>query len=1227
MQGILITIATAVIAVIVAAFATPYVVDWNAWRATFESEASRTLGVPVLIRGPIQAELLPVPRLTLRAVTIGADGVSTGGSVERLDAEFSLGAMMRGNLEARGVTLVRPRLRAVLDSAGRIAAPTGAGVPIGLAIDRLTIRDGAIDLLDRGADRTLRLTRLDLEGEARSLSGPFRLDGSGEAGGRSYGLRVSLGRIGEEPSRLRLIAEAHDRPVMLDFDGTFRMERGTPRFSGHASLVRRGDATTGGAWRIGANLRADPEALVAENLELSLGDEARPAQLAGSARLSLGRAIALDAVLNARALDADALFPTAATAARTPSDALAGLAAAFAALPTPEFRARIGAAVEQLTVGGTVVRDARLDLTGGTDGWHVDNAEARLPGQTTLRLSGTPARADGGGTFEGDLTFASDEPTVFLRWAAPRAKPELAAALSGPVRLSGRVVARDDLISADAVKLSIGDARASGSGALRYGPPPRLDVALTLDGFDLDPVIAAARPLIQGTDGAIEGGIKLEGRRLRLSGLPLGALSLAAVGRDNAWILTRLSIADLAGLALDGSGRFERLADPLRGTLDLTVAGARADGLVPIVRLIAGAAAADTLAGLLPIAAPVKLASTAAWTEAGGASLSAEGTLGLVSGRAAFARAKAGALDRVDLALAASDAARVLEAAGLPGLKPGQGPGRLDLTLRPEPGGGAAFDGRLILADASASGAGKVALSQDGQVLPRLKGEIRSTDLSRVIASLAAMETGPVPASLAFDLSRVDGRWHFAGLAGSLAGGTLTGAVTLDPAPQPRLSGTLAVEAISLPRLIGLWGARSTGADAGTGIWPAARFSGGAPLPLALALDLSARRIDLSGAYALSDGRVRLAADAQSLEMRDIAGGFGGGQFSGAMTLRRRPDGLAADGRIALADVAAAALLAPLAPRTPPAGRITLSLDLLGSGRSPQTLVQSLSGQGTLGVAGLEIQNADPRALDVVLAETTTGQPPDERRTAQMFDRALHRGPLRLELVETAFGVVNGAIRLSPGRAQVGPVRATFNGTLDPVRLLMEASLELEASEAGGATPGGSILWQGPLAAPERRVTAAPLATAIAMRAIDRETRLLEERRTLGVDTGAGGTPPAGNPTAPSTQQRPAGGTPAAALPPTPPARAPEPARVPDPPRASEPAARPTQPQRSPETRAPEPRQPAPASAQAPPLAPPVDIGPGVRPRAVRPDPDSAPYRPPAGFGTIPRPPGLVPGE
>ncbi|MCP5978458.1 hypothetical protein NL364_28625, partial [Klebsiella pneumoniae] len=89
--------------------------------------------------------------------------------------------------------------------------------------------------------------------------------------------------------------------------------------------------------------------------------------------------------------------------------------------------------------------------------------------------------------------------------------------------------------------------------------------------------------------------------------------------------------------------------------------------------------------------------------------------LGLVSGRAAFARAKAGALDRVDLALAASDAARVLEAAGLPGLKPGQGPGRLDRTLRPEPGGGAAFDGRLILADASASGAGKVALSQDGQ--------------------------------------------------------------------------------------------------------------------------------------------------------------------------------------------------------------------------------------------------------------------------------------------------------------------------------------------------------------------------------------------------------------------------------------------------------------------------------------------------------------------------------
>ena len=1220
MQGILITIATAVILVIAAAFAAPFAVDWTMWRSTFESEASRTLGVPVLIRGGIDAELLPVPRVTLRAVTVGTDGVSTGGTVDELRAEFSLGALLRGAVEARAVTLVRPKLRVVLDSAGRLAAPTNAGAGYGISIDRLVLEGGQLDLLDRGADRTVRLEGLDLHGEARSLAGPFRLEGEGSTGGQRYGVRFSLGRVAEEGSRLRFIAEARGRPMVVDFDGLFRMDRGMPRFEGKASLVRPAAAgSSGDGWRLSGTVRAAPDALVADTLDLALGDEARPVQLAGSARLSLGRALSLDAVLNARTLDADTLFPPAAGSGRTPADAVAGLAGVFARLPVPDIAARIGVAVDQLTLGGTVVRDARLDLTGAPSGWHIDNAEAKLPGTTALRFSGAPARAGSASAFDGDLTFSSDEPATFLRWAAPRAPGDYVAAVNGPVRLSARISASDTRLAADNLKAAFGAARASGSAAFQFGAPPRLDLALTVDGFDLDPVVAAVRVALAASGGGLEGAFALDGRNLRLSGLPLGTLGVTASGTGGAWSLSRLTVDDLAGLRLDGTGRFERLADPARGQLALTIAGPRADGLVPLARIVAGTEVADVIARMLPVASPLKLSSTATWGEGGGGSLAAEGTMGLLSGRAAFARSKSGSPDKVELALSATDAARVLEVVGLSGLKPGQGAGRLDMTLLPAPDGGAAFEGRLTLADATASGTGTVRLGTDGTLMPRIKGAVQSTDLSRVLAAVAAMDAGQVPASLAFDLSRDDGRWRFDGLTGTLAGGPVSGAVALDALSPPRLTGTLAVEAVSLPRLIGLWGARSVGADVGNGAWSAARFAQGAPPPAGISLNLSARRIELSGTYAVTDGKLRLISDAQSLEVRDLYGALGGGRLSGAITVRRRPDSLAAEGHLGLEDVDSAVLVAPLSVRAPPTGRVSLSLDLIGNGRSPQTLVQSLSGQGTLSLKALEIPGADPSAIDAVLADTTAGAPPDDRRTAQMFDRALQRGPLKLETVETAFGVVNGVVRLSPARAQAGGVRTTFDGTFDPVRLLLDISLEMAAAEGGGAAAGGTISWRGPLGNPERRVTATPLASVIAMRAIERETRRLEERQGFGIDTGGAGTSPAGSATAPPSLPRPPAGAPAALITPEPPR----------PPAQSRPAPAPRQIETRPietrplDTRPVETRQTQPAPA----LAPPQDIAPTVRPRAVQPDSEPGRSSGTAGFGPVFRPPGLVPGE
>ncbi|MFG1461422.1 AsmA-like C-terminal region-containing protein [Xanthobacter sp. DSM 24535] len=1248
MQGVLITIASAVILAIVAAFAAPFVVDWTAWRGAFEAQASRTLGVPVVIRGNIYADILPTPRIILRNVSIGADAVSTGAVADELRADLALGALVRGTVEAKSLTLVRPHMRLVLDSAGRVALPTGAAAPRGLSVSQLAIESGTLDILDRGADRTVRFTDLDLRGEARSLAGPFRLEGEVETGGRRYGTRLSLAAFGADGSRMRLIAEDRSRPLTLDLDGTFRLDDGMPRFEGRGSLARAGDgaASTPGqdGWRLSGMLRASPEAVVAETLDLSLADTARPVQLAGSARLGLGRALGLDVVLNARALDADALRAPSGAAPSGPAEALAGLAAAFNALPALDVPSRIGIAAEQLTYAGTVMREVRLDLVGGPSGWRIETAEAKLPGQSALRLSGAPGSAGGTG-FTGDLAFSSDDPVAFLRWAAPRGAADYAGAVSGPVKLVGRITAGDGRYGVQQLDGSFGAAAVSGSGQFAAGDRPRLDLSLSISGFDLDPVLAAARQGLALSGGALDGGIALEGRRLTVGGMPLGTMSLAAAGSGGAWTVSRLVLDDLAGLHLEGKGTLTRLA-PVQGRLDLSVAGAKADGLVPLARLLSGARAGEIMTRLLPVAAPVALTGTAAWGEKGAGELRMTGTLGLLSGRAAFVQAADAGAPRVDLALTASDGARVLEAAGLPGVRPGLGAGQLTLALVPSGTDDAELDGRLVLADMVASAKGPVRRAADGTLQPHLAMRVDGPDAARLfVAAAAAAEAGPVPAALGFSVSRAGEAWKLDDVTGLLGGAPVAGAVAIEGGAVPRLTGRLDLDALSLPRLIGLWGARSIGPEVGNGPWSAARFAPVPTTPLALALDLSARQLDVNGTYVLQDAKARLQTRDSTLELRDLKGGIGGGTLTASLTLRRRPDMVAAEGHLGLDGVDLAALTRPLAPRAGPTGRLSASVDMGGVGRSPLAIVQSLSGQGTLSFAPLEIPAADPGAIQAVLADTAAGKPPEERGVLAMFDRALARGPLKLDAIDSTVNLVNGVVRLPSARAQVQTTRTAFSGTLDLPRLWLDATLDLESTEAGGAVPGGSISWRGPLATPERRVTASALVAAISMRAIERETRRLEERQGLvpapSAGSGTANPAPVNLPAPASIPSNvpaidPAPPQPPVATPAAPAPAAPEEGRGAGEPAAaaqdtSEPrtGAERTHPSARPSSQTPRQVE-GRTRAPAPPLAPPIEIGPSNRARPARPSlpSDGGSYAPPTpGFGNLLRPPALVPGD
>src|SRR6202041_960241 len=104
-QTTLLGLAIAFIIALVAALIGPYFIDWNQFRPQFEEEATRVIGAPAHVGGKPGARLLPSPSLRLRSVVVG--GANDLGRVraDKLDVEFSLGSLMRGEWRATELTI------------------------------------------------------------------------------------------------------------------------------------------------------------------------------------------------------------------------------------------------------------------------------------------------------------------------------------------------------------------------------------------------------------------------------------------------------------------------------------------------------------------------------------------------------------------------------------------------------------------------------------------------------------------------------------------------------------------------------------------------------------------------------------------------------------------------------------------------------------------------------------------------------------------------------------------------------------------------------------------------------------------------------------------------------------------------------------------------------------------------------------------------------------------
>ena len=1207
MQTTLLGLAIAFIIALVAALIGPYFIDWDQFRPQFEAEAARVVGAPVRVAGKLDARLLPAPSLRLRSVAVG--GANDLGKVraDKLDVEFSLSSLMRGEWRATELTINGMALDLGLDSKGRIDWPAATGkFSLGsLAIDRLNLT-GRIALHDASSRGTLELNDIAFSGDVRSLAGAVRGDGNFVLSGTRYPFRVSSGQTADgNGTRVHLNIDPGARAFAADLDGVLSFEARAPRFDGALILAAPADLKSTGdvpvtPWRISARAKADPSAARLEQIEVSYGAEDSALRFSGTGDIRFGASPLLRAALSARQLDADRFVAKDNNPAE-PVGLMPGLRALMAAIPqTTPIPAQIEFSAEQIMLGGRPLQNFTAGLRADSKSWAIDRLELRAPGATRVSFSGSNAQP---GSFAGALSVDSTDPDALMTWLQGRG--EVIYRSQKPLRLRGDLTVAPEGVAIEAMKAEIDGGAVEGRVAVSTaGGSSRLNAELKAERLDLDAATALARSLAGKQGGwPEEAQLTLDIGRAISAGQELRPFS-AKLGYDaKSFSLDRLKIGEPGSVMLEGEGSFDRVNSTGKLTLD------------------SSAASLGQITGLIAPLAPTLAARLAAMgANPGPARL----RLSLDLDRNAQQADRAGARAVFDLdtpllkgmiTVAAKPVIAAIHGLDLDALgrsefniksKLSSGQGRpllallgLDRAIAVDDGP-AQFDGSMtgvwraplrLKAKMSATGLDAEAEGTAEPWASRPKAsvnlKVRRVNLAPLF-DLKPSDTSVQNIGLSSRVSLQGNRLSFDDLDSSISGSRLRGRLAVMLDDEKNVEGEIGLDALDLAPAFAL-AIGAAGHDA------AEPLNSGLSKGWRGRIAFQALSGKLPGGGELRPVSGVLRGDGQSLTFEAIKGGIAGGQAAVNIDASQTANGLTLNARVQLSGIDGAALR--YRSLQMPAGQASMHMTLASQGRSASALTGALSGSGTVTMEPAYIAGLNPQTFDAAIQASDRGQATDDAKLRLIVERALSAGTLSVASAQIPFSIRDGRLRIGATTLDAEGARAIISGGYDIPADQVDIRARLVSTTAGSATsrPEIQLFAAGPPDALDRTVDVAALSSWLAVRAIDRETRRLDaiERGEPPPRLPASLPPPAAAP--------PSAGALDAVLPGLPTSEVPVPDRDPrrPPPRPKAAAPRPPAPNAA-THHAPTPGAPV-ASQQAAPLPPPIEVKPAPGSNVARP--------------------------
>ena len=426
----------------------PFVIDWTLYRGMFERYGSTLLGHRVQVIGRVDVRLLPAPRILLTQMRIG-EGETPLADIERFEMQLDLPPLLQGAVQIVDMQIEAPRFNLGLDEAGRLdwlIDPAGRSHvlpfdPAHVHFENITIRDGAVRLVDARNGRVMDGENLNLNISARSLEGPFRLEGDFMAGGENVRLRAASGmRSGEGTIPLNVRLASANASVEAELDGVLGYRGGVLAYQGTASLASLnadGTVNTGlqgdNVWQGAGRFSVDSKALSIEEAQIFHGPPGAPVGLSFSARIDWEKKPVFNVEAFGERVDLDRLQHIS-SGQIAPGDAsphrfFSRLLPLAGAMPRLAMEGRLALDIATVIAGRQITENFQLITALVNERWNIERLAAKLPGEGQIEAGGTlyTGRRGNDVKFNGALDLKVADAGLLADWwrgNADRAGPQ-----------------------------------------------------------------------------------------------------------------------------------------------------------------------------------------------------------------------------------------------------------------------------------------------------------------------------------------------------------------------------------------------------------------------------------------------------------------------------------------------------------------------------------------------------------------------------------------------------------------------------------------------------------------------------------------------------------------------------------------------------------------------------------------------------------------------------------